>query len=137
MQVEYLARVSLPDEGWDVNMLEEACWKAGREASKGLFVLALEKRDQEMAALAEGEKKGKERRYLVTRFGVVAFHREKVLGCGDGCHPLDRAIGLKPRQKTTLWVTKRASELASDDTYRPAAALLSAEIGDEISHGAV
>jgi hypothetical protein len=35
MQVEYLVRISLPDEGWDVNMLEEACWKAGREAKPG------------------------------------------------------------------------------------------------------
>ncbi len=41
MQVEYLARISLPDDGWDVNMLEEACWEAGREASRGLFLLAL------------------------------------------------------------------------------------------------
>ena len=31
MQVEYLVRISLPDDGWDVNMLEEACWKAGYE----------------------------------------------------------------------------------------------------------
>ena len=31
----------------------------------------------------------------------------------------------------------RACELANDYTYRPAAALLSAEIGDEVSHGAV
>jgi len=41
MQVEYLARISLSDDGWDVNMLEEACWEAGREASRGLFLLAL------------------------------------------------------------------------------------------------
>ena len=30
MQVECLVRISLPDEGWDVNMLEATCWKAGR-----------------------------------------------------------------------------------------------------------
>jgi hypothetical protein len=138
MQVEYLARISLPDEGWDVNMLEEACWKAGREASQGLFLSALEQRDGKVVASVEGENKGKVRRYLITRLGIVAFRREKVSrGSGKGSYPLDRAIGLKPRQETTLWVKKRACELANDYTYRPAAALLSAEIGDEVSHGAV
>ena len=138
MQVEYLGRISLPDEGWDVNMLEEACWKAGREASQGLFLLALGQRGGEVMASVEGKNKGKVRRYLVTRFGIIAFRREKVSqGNGKGSYPLDRAIGLKPRQETTLWVKKRACELANDYTYRPAAALLSAEIGDEVSHGAI
>ena len=137
MQVEYLARISLPDEGWDVNMLEEACWKAGREASQRLFLLALGQRDHEVA-LARGESRGKVRRYLVTRFGVVAFRREKVRHSHSrGCYPLDAAIGLKRRQETTQWVRKRACELASQYTYREAAALLTAEIGEEVSHGVV
>ena len=50
MQVEYLVRISLPDDGRDVNILEEACWKAGREASQGLFLSALEQRDREVVA---------------------------------------------------------------------------------------
>ncbi len=70
MQVEYLVRISLPDEGWDLNMLEEACWKAGREASQRLFLSALKRRDREVAALAEGE--DKVMRYLTTRLGVIA-----------------------------------------------------------------
>ena len=134
MQVEYLARISLPDEGWDVNMLEEACWKAGKESSKKLFLSALEKRDEEVVALTEGKKKGKVPRYLVTRLGIITFCREKVKQAG--CL-LDKAIGLLPGQETTLWVKKRGCELAREYTYRPAAALLSAEIGDEVSHGAV
>ena len=40
MQVEYLATISLPDDGWDVNMLEDACWKAARNAAKELFLQA-------------------------------------------------------------------------------------------------
>ncbi len=58
MPVEYLVRISLPDDGWDVNMLEETCWKAGKEAAQGLFLSALEQRDQGVAALAEGDSKG-------------------------------------------------------------------------------
>jgi len=138
MQVEYLARISLPDEGWGVNMLEEACWKAGREASQKLFVSALEQRDAEAVALAKGETKGKVRRWLTTRLGYLSFRREKVLGGNaKGSYPLDKAIGLRPRQKATQWVQRRACELATGSTYRPAAKLLSAEIGDEVSHGAV
>jgi len=138
MQVEYLARISLPDEGWDVNMLEEACWKASREAGQKLFISALEQRDAEVVALAKGETKGKVRRWLTTRLGYLSFRREKVLGGNaKGSYPLDKAIGLRPRQKATQWVQRRACELATGNTYRPAAELLSAEIGDEVSHGAV
>ncbi len=50
-------------------------------------------------------------------------------------YPLDRAIRLEPRQETTLWVKKRACELATKYAYREAASLLSAEIGEEISQG--
>jgi hypothetical protein len=138
MQVEYLARISLPDEGWDVNMLEQACWKAGREVSQRLFLEAVGQMDRQVTASAGKEHKGKVRRYLVTRFGIVSFRREKVSrGSREGCYPLDKAIGLKRRQETTFWVKKRACELANQYTYREAAALLNAEIGDEVSHGAV
>ena len=118
-------------------MLEEACWKAGREASQRLFLLALGQRDREaMASVGRGNK-GKVRRYLVTRFGIVGFQRQRVSHAGEGCYPLDRAIGLQPRQETTLWVKRRACELANQYTYRAAAVLLSVEIGNEVSHGAV
>jgi hypothetical protein len=138
MQVEYLVKITLPDEGWDVNMLEEVCWRAGREAGQRLFLSALEQRDQEVVALAHGDNKGKVLRWLTTRLGIICFRREKVnRGNGKGSYPLDRAIGLLPHQETTLWVQKRACELANEYTYRPAALLLSAEIGDEVSHGTV
>ena len=100
MQVEYLARVSLPDEGWDVDMLEEACWKASREAGHKLFISALEQRDEEVVALASGENKGKVPRWLTTRLGYLCFRREKVHGGNaEGSYPLDKAIGLQPRQR--------------------------------------
>jgi len=138
MQVEYLVRISLPDDGWDVNMLEEACWKASREAGQKLFISALKQKDQEVVALVRGDNKGKVPRWLTTRLGYLCFRREKVHGGNtEGSYPLDKAIGLQPRQKATLWVQMRACELATGNTYRPAAELLSAEIGDEVSHGAV
>jgi len=141
MQVEYLATISLPDEGWDVNVLEEQCWEAARRTGKELFLQALEQRGERALAEAVGEKKGEVRRYLTTRLGAITFFREKVKqerGAGHSyiC-PLDRAIGLQPREEATLWVKKRACELATRYTYREAAALLTAQIRDEVSHGAI
>ncbi len=113
MQVEYLVRISLPDGGWDVNMLEEACWKAGREASQGLFLSALEQRDEEVVALAGKESKDKVMRYLTARLGNITLYREKVgQNNNEGCYPLDKAMGLQPYQEATLWVKRRACELA-------------------------
>jgi len=138
MQVEYLATMSLPDDGWDVNMLEEACWKAARDAAKGLFLQALKQEEKEVLAKVEGEKKGEVRRYLTTRLGLMTFYRQKLKQQENGktryLYPLDRAIRLEPRQETTLWVKERACELATRYTYRETASLLSAEIGEEVSH---
>jgi hypothetical protein len=39
MQVDYLVRISLRDDRWDVNILEEVCRKAGRDACKVLFLV--------------------------------------------------------------------------------------------------
>jgi len=138
MQVKYLATLSLPDEGWDVNMLEEACLKASRETAKNLFLEAIKQNEENLLSQLDGDKKGKVRRYLTTRFGLITFYRQKLKRQENGknsyVYPLDRAIGLETRQETTLWVKKRACELATRYTYREAASLLSAEIGEEISH---
>jgi hypothetical protein len=141
MQLEYLATISLPDEGWDVSTLEEQCWEAARRVGKELFIQALEQRGEKVMAKAAGDKKGEVRRYLTTRLGAITFCREKVRQERGGGYsyvcPLDKAIGLQPRQEATLWVKKRACELATKYTYREAAALLSTQIGDEVSHGAI
>jgi hypothetical protein len=141
MQVEYLARISLPDDGWDVNTLEGVCWEAARRTGKELFLQALEQREEKELAEAVGEKRGEVRRYLITRLGVITFSREKIKQEQEGSYnhtcPLDKAIGLQSHQETTLWVKKRACELANQYTYREAAALLSAQIEDEVSHGAI
>jgi hypothetical protein len=138
MQVEYLVTMSLSNEEWDVNMLEEACWEAGRKAAKELFLQALRQKEKKVLAKVEGERKGEARRYLTTRLGLITFYRQKLKRQGNSknsyLYPLDRAIGLEPHQETTLWVKKRACELATRYTYREAAWLLSAEIGEEISH---
>ena len=141
MQVEYLATMSLPDEGWDLDTLEEQCWEVARHTGKELFLHALEQRGEKVVAEAVGEKKGEVRRYLTTRLGAITFSREKVKQEQGGVYsyicPLDRAIGLQPHQDTTLWVKKRACELATRYTYREAAALLSTQIDDEVSHAAI
>lgn len=59
MQVEYLVTMSLPDDGWDVNMLEEACWEAARNAAKELFLRALKQEEKKVLAKVEGKRKVK------------------------------------------------------------------------------
>jgi hypothetical protein len=109
--------ISLPDDDWDVDMLEGACWKASREAGQNLFISALEQRDEEEVALASGENKGKVPRWLTTRLGHLCFRREKVHGGNnEGSYPLDEAIGLQPGQRATLWVQMRGCELATGNT---------------------
>ena len=97
MQVEYLATMSLPDEGWDVNMLEEACWQAARNAAKELFLQALRREEKKRLAKVEGERKGEARRYLTTRLGLITLYRQKLKRQENGknsyLYPLDRAIG--------------------------------------------
>lgn len=106
MQVEYLVTISLPDEGWNVNMLEEACWSAARNAAKQLFLQALRQEKKRVLAKAEGERKGEIRRYLTTKLGLVTFYRQKLKrqenGKNNYLYPLDKAIRLEPHQETTL-----------------------------------
>ena len=105
MQVEYLATMSLPNEGWDVNMLEEACWEAARKAARELFLQALRQEERKVLAKVEGEKKGEARRYLTTRLGLITFYRQKLKRQENDknsyLYPLDRAIRLEPRQERT------------------------------------
>jgi hypothetical protein len=119
-------------------MLEEACWEAARKAANELFFQALRQKERKVLAKVGGERKGEVRRYLATRLGLITFYRQKLKRQKNGknsyLYPLDRAIGLEPRQETTLWVKKRACELATTYTYGEVATLLSAEIGEEISH---
>lgn len=98
MQVEYVAIMSLPDEGWDIDVLEEACVEAARNAAKELFLEALKQREREILAPLQGEKKGGVKRYLITRLGLIIIWRQKLKRERDGrdsylC-PLDRAIRL-------------------------------------------
>ena len=46
MQVEYLVTISSLDEGWDLNMIEEACFEAASKAAKQLFPEALKQREK-------------------------------------------------------------------------------------------
>jgi hypothetical protein len=78
LQVEYLASISLLDEGWDVNMLEEACLKAARNAAKELLLQALRQVEKSLLAKEEGERKGKVRRFLTTRCGRIVLSMQKL-----------------------------------------------------------
>lgn len=57
MQVEYLATISLPDDGRDVNTLAETCLEAARNAAKELFLRALKQREEGISQIGKGRER--------------------------------------------------------------------------------
>lgn len=111
--------------------LERAIFRSLQAAGRELLT-------QAFAALEErvvtGAKQRRRRRYLITRFGEIRFHRWQTrTGAGYG-YPLDDALGLAPRDPCSAWVRESAAWLAQAHPYRTAARLLSRMIGCPIDH---
>ncbi len=96
-------------------MLEEACWKAGREASQGLFLSALEQRDDEVVALAGKESKGKVMHYLLYGSGLLRgkVAAKGVLVCGIGAMEknVDAVICRRFKKQGMSWTTESVTNL--------------------------
>lgn len=93
---------------------------------------------QAFAALEErvvvGVKQRRRRRYLLTRFGEIRFHRWQTRsGSGYG-YPLDEALGLAPGDPCSAWVRETSAWLAQAHPFRQAARLLSKMIGQPVDH---
>ncbi|MDP9297141.1 MAG: UPF0236 family protein, partial [Actinomycetota bacterium] len=85
-------------------------------------------------AVLEGAKQRRRRRYLLTRFGEIRFLRWQTrTEAGYGC-PLDRALGISPKDQCSPWVRATAAWLAQAHPYRQAARLLSKMIGQSVDH---
>jgi len=138
LRVQETLQIIVPQEGLDVNRLEEALAEAFREFEKRVMRKALEEMERGVLEEEQGRvvKKGKRSKYLCTRFGWIRFPRQKVRYLEEGRYgfPLDEALGLRPHQQQTDWVRKRGIELACDHPYRQARDLLAQEIGEVLSH---
>jgi hypothetical protein len=138
LRVQETLEISIPREGLNVNRLEEALAQAFQEFEKRVMMAALEEIERKVLEEERERvlKKGKERRYLCTRFGWIRYERQKVEYLEEGRYgfPLDEALGLRPHQQESNWVRKRGVELACNHPYRQARDLLAQEIGEVLSH---
>jgi len=140
LRVKETLEISIPQDGLDVNRLEEALAEAFKEFQERVMSRALEEMEKGVLEEEQGRvvKKGKAERYLCTRFGWIRYERQKVRYLEEGGKrygfPLDEALGLRPHQQETDWVRRRGVELACDHPYRQAAELLAQGIGEVLSH---
>jgi len=138
LRVKETLEVSIPQDGLDMNRLEEILAEAFEEFEKRVVGKVLEEVEKKILEEEQERvvKKGKRSKYLCTRLGWIRYERQKVRYLEEGRYgfPLDEALGLRPYQQGSNWVRKRGIELACDHPYRQAADLLAQEIGEELSH---
>jgi len=138
LRVEETLEISIPQDGLDINRLEEILAEAFEEFEKRVVGKVFEEVEKEILEEEQERvvKKGKRSKYLCTRFGWILYERQKVRYLEEGRYgfPLDEALGLRPYQQGTDWVRKRGVELACDHPYRQARDLLAWEIGEVLSH---
>lgn len=132
--IEVVVRLTISEEDFDVNRLEERVRAARDEAGRELLVRALEVLEEEALAAHPGAVRQRQvERRLDTALGHVVFRRWRVK-CEDRTTCLlDRLLGLGRNSRVSPAVKKRASELASRMTYREASTVLSEELRTPVS----
>jgi len=110
----------------------EALQVAGRE----LLRQACDLVERHVLATGQGLRRSKRRGlHLLTRFGWMRLSRWQMRDAqARFFYPLDRALGLQPRQHASPWVTKQAVALATRIPYRQATYLLGGFLDEEIDH---
>lgn len=114
--------------------LEKAIFTALMAAGRQLLLQALAAIEEEILAEGAGARQRRRRRYLLTRFGEVRFHRWQTVREGRYGHPLDEALGLPARDPCSPWVRATAAWLAQAHPFRQAARLLGMIIGTRVDH---
>lgn len=123
-------RVPLPKQP-TLAALERAIFKVVQAGGRELLLQAFSSIEDHVI---EGAKQRRRRRYLITRFGEIRFHRWQTrTERGYGC-PLDEALRIAPGDPCSAWVRQTAAWLAQAHPYRQAARLLARMIGTPIDH---
>lgn len=132
--IEVVVRLTISEEDFDVNRLEERVRAARDEAGRQLFVRALQRLEEEaLAAHPQVARQRRVERRLDTTLGHVVFQRWRVKWEGQTTCLLDRLLGLPRHSRASPAVKKRASELASRLTYREAGVVLREELHTPVS----
>ncbi|MGQ0669419.1 MAG: UPF0236 family transposase-like protein [Actinomycetota bacterium] len=114
--------------------LEKAIFKALMAAGRELLKAAFRAIEQMLLAEGAGARQRRRRRYLITRFGELRFHRWQTRTEAGYAHPLDDALGIPGKDPCSPWVRQMAAFLAQAHPFRQAARLLSWMIGCGVDH---
>jgi len=114
--------------------LEKAIFTALMAAGRQLLLAAFEGIEQEVLAEGAGARQRRRRRYLLTRFGEIRFHRWQTVRDGRYGHPLDRALGIPAKDPCSPHVRATAAWLAQAHPFRQAARLLQMMLGTRVDH---
>lgn len=132
--IEVVVRLTISEEDFDVNRLEERVRAARNEAGRELFTRALQALEEEAVSAHPGVVRPRRvERHLDTTLGPIVFARWRVKWEGRTTCLLDRLLGLARHSRVSPAVKKRASELARRMTYREASAVLGEEMGTPVS----
>jgi len=136
--IEVVVSMTVSEEDFDVNRLEEGVRQVRDRAGRELFVRALAALDEMALASHPGAARQRRvERHLDTTLGHVVFTRWRVQSQGGSTCLLDRLLGLPRRTRVSPAVQKRGGELAARLTYREAATVLSQELGTPLRAASV
>ena len=113
--------------------LEKAIFLALMAAGRQLLLQAFRVIGEAILAQA-GAKQRRRRRYLLTRFWELRFHRWQTHRDGRYGYPLDHALGIGSKDPCSPWVRATAAFLAQAHPFRQAARLLQMMVGTRIDH---
>jgi hypothetical protein len=123
-----VVRLTVSEDDFDVNRLEQRVEQARDQAGRELLGRALEVLDGRALANHPGvARQRRVERRLDTRLGHVVFRRWRVKAGGKTTCLLDRLLGLERYSRASPGLKQRGVELASRTTYRQAATVLSEE----------
>ncbi len=134
--VETAVTISISPEGHSLEELEAQIGQALRQAGQDLLAqAALQVEGQLLKARSDLRRTKRRGLHLLTRFGWMRLERWQVRDNeGRYYHPLDRILGLEPRQHASPWIIDRAVSLATRIPYRQATYLLGTFVDEPIDH---
>jgi hypothetical protein len=140
MQVNTTISVEVPDST-SLDEVEQVLADELRKAGQRLLVALCRDLESDVLARAGSSLRSDHRRarHLLTRFGWVRLERWQVRERDTGryAYPLDRALGLEPRQRASRWVVDAARALAARLPYRQATELLDSLLDVPVDHRTV
>lgn len=135
--IEMTTKISISLDKTDLASLEVQLESELRKLGKQMLVQVCQEIEAQALGVRDREVKRQriELRRLLSRFGWITLPRSRVKDAsGRSWCLLDEKLGLEGRERVTPWVKERAMYCVTQLPYRPAAAIFSLEVGEELDH---